>query len=375
MSNSPKASHQHAEAPTAAPVADDRHLAAVMESLDRIMTIEIRPADGKLPAGIVSGLYGACRDAFGEALTGLAERKLRESVATNSTVLIATGAGIGPWLPQGETDGPMGAAALARAITRTLRAKVVMVTEARHAPAVRAAIKALNYPPGFEPEVELVEPGEREGRQAAQRLITLYHPTAAIFIERDGPGTQGRFHGVRGDCRSADDVAQLHHLANLAARSSILTIGIGDGGNEIGFGAHRRRITQRLPGDGTCRAGCDSGIYTVTKTQVTISASVSNWGAYALAAALGASFRLPEACHSAAAEEVLLKACLEAGARDGATGTSALQTDGIPLATHQHVIALMETVAATTATRSLTVEPQPSHIFTPAATKGPRFVS
>jgi len=53
------------EAPTAAPVADERHLAAVMESLDRLMTIEIRPADGKLPAGIVSGLYGACRDYFG----------------------------------------------------------------------------------------------------------------------------------------------------------------------------------------------------------------------------------------------------------------------------------------------------------------------
>lgn len=364
-----------AEAPTAAPVADERHIAAVMESLDRIMSIEIRPADGKLPAGIVSGLYGACRDYFGEPLTGVAERRLRESVAANSTVLIATGAGIGPWLPQGETDGPMGAAALGRAITRTLRAKVVMVTEARHAPAVRAAVDSLTYPPGFEPEIELVEPGEREGRQAAQRLMTLHHPTAVIFVERDGPGTQGRFHGVRGDCRSAEDVAQLHHLANLAARSSILTIGIGDGGNEIGFGAHRRRIASRLPGDGTCRSGCDSGIYTVTKTQVTISASVSNWGAYALAAALGASFRLPEACHTAAAEEILLKACLDAGARDGATGTSALQTDGIPLATHQHVIALMEAIAATTSTRPPTIEPQPSHVFKPAATKGPRLVS
>ncbi|WP_285246624.1 glutamate cyclase domain-containing protein [Pseudarthrobacter sp. efr-133-R2A-89] len=372
MNTSPKT--HSAEAPTAAPVADERHLAAIMESLDRLMSIEIRPADGKLPAGIVAGLYGACRDYFGEPLTGVAERRLRESVANNSTVLIATGAGIGPWLPQGETDGPMGAAALGRAITLTLRAKVVMVTEARHAPAVRAAVDALTYPAGFKPEIELVEPGEREGRQASQRLVTLYHPAAVVFVERDGPGSRGRFHGVRGDCRSADDVAQLHHLANLAARSSILTIGIGDGGNEIGFGAHRRRIASRLPGDGICRAGCDSGIYTVTKTQVTVSASVSNWGAYALAAALAASFRLPEACHTGAAEEILLKACLEAGARDGATGTSALQTDGIPLATHQHVIALMEAVAATTASRAQTVEPQPIHIFNTATTKGPRLV-
>jgi hypothetical protein len=347
-----------------------------MESLDRLMTIEIRPADGKLPAGIVSGLYGACRDYFGEPLTGLAERRLRESVATNSTVFIATGAGIGPWLPQGETDGPMGAAVLGRAIAMTLKARTVFVTEARHEPAVRAAMDSLAFPDGFEPEIELVAPGEKEGRQTAQRLITLYQPTAVIFIERDGPGTQGRFHGVRGDCRSANDVAQLHHLANLAGRSSILTIGIGDGGNEIGFGAHRRRIASRLPGDGTCRSGCDSGIYTVTKTQVTISASVSNWGGYALAAALAASFRDPDVCHTPEEEEILLRACIAAGARDGATGSANLQTDGIPLETHQHVIALMKTIAATTLARTATVERQPTQVFAPpAVTNRSRFVS
>ncbi|MFD0044189.1 glutamate cyclase domain-containing protein [Pseudarthrobacter scleromae] len=364
------------EAPTAAPVADERHLAAVMESLDRLMTIEIRPADGKLPAGIVSGLYGACRDYFGEPLTGLAERRLRASVATNSTVLIATGAGIGPWLPEGETDGPMGAAVLGRAIASTLKAKIVFVTEARHEPAVRAAIDALTYPQGAPPEIELVEAGEKEGRQAAQRLITLYRPTAVIFIERDGPGTQGRFHGVRGDCRSANDVAQLHHLANLANRSSVLTIGIGDGGNEIGFGAHRRRIASRLPGDGTCRSGCDSGIYTVTKTQVTISASVSNWGAYALTAGLAASSGDTDVCHTPEDEDTLLRACIAAGARDGATGSTALQTDGIPLETHQHVIALMKTIAATTSPRTASIGRQPPPVFaTPAAPHRSRFVS
>jgi D-glutamate cyclase len=335
------------EGPTAAPVNDERHLAAVMESLDRLMTIEIRPAGGRLPSGIVSGLYVTCRDYFGEPLTGLAVRRLRESVATNSTVLIATGAGIDPWLPHGETDGPMGAGVLAKAIALTMKARTVFVTETRHRPAIRATMDSLMFPVGLEPEIELVSLGEKEGRQSAQRLITLYQPAAVIFIERDGPGAQGRFHGVRGDCRSAADVAQLHHLANLAGRSSILTIGIGDGGNEIGFGIHRRRIASQLPGDGTCRAGCDSGIYSVTKTELTISASVSNWGAYALTAALAASFRDPNVCHTPEEEEILLLACIAAGARDGATGSAALQTDGIPLETHQHVIALMKTIAAT----------------------------
>lgn len=358
------------KAPTAAPVADERHLGAVTESLDRIMSIEIRPADGKLPAGIVSGLYGACRDYFGEPLSRVAERRLRESVAMGSTVLISTGAGIPPWLPGGETDGPMGAAVLGRALAETFQAKIVFVTEARHEPAVRAAAECLPYPDGLEPEFELVPVGEKEGRQSAQRLLKLHQPSAVIFIERDGPGSQGRFHGVRGDCRSPADVAQLHHLANLAMRSSVLTIGIGDGGNEIGFGAHRRRIANRLPNDGACRSGCESGIYTVTRTHVIVSASVSNWGAYAVTAALAASSGRPEICNTPVIEEALLRACLAAGARDGATGSDALQTDGIPLATHQHVVALMAAVAATAATRNKTIERQPRQVFASGPLKG-----
>jgi hypothetical protein len=99
------------------------------------------------------------------------------------------------------------------------------------------------------------------------------------------------------------------------------SVGIGDGGNEIGMGNLRDEAAgiDRLPDD-PC----------VTQTTKLMIASVSNWGGYGLAAALsikkGANL-LP----SLETENAWVQATYEAGAVDGPTGEHRAYVDGFRL--------------------------------------------
>src|ERR1700742_507917 len=94
------------------------------ESLDRAVSIEMRFASG-LPRGVTTPLYDAARAAAGGSMTYRAAMALKERVKRGDHVLVVTGAGTPPGLPQGETDGPLGAAAVARAVELGLGAKPI----------------------------------------------------------------------------------------------------------------------------------------------------------------------------------------------------------------------------------------------------------
>src|SRR6516164_3900164 len=114
------------------------------ERIDRLMTVEIRPLNGGLPAGFVVPMYQVCRAHHGEPLSSLAARKLSDTLSGGDIVFIATGAGTPPKLPQGETDGPVGAAVLARALILAFNVRVVLVTEDAHAAPVMAVAAVVN---------------------------------------------------------------------------------------------------------------------------------------------------------------------------------------------------------------------------------------
>ncbi len=336
--------------PTATPRSRDEHLGAVHESLDRLMTIEIRPRGGRLPSAVVASIHAICRVHQGEPLTGLAARRLISAIEPGDHVLIATGAGTAPSLPSGETDGPMGAAVLARALATGLGARPVLISASAHMPPVSAALHEVRPETGPVAATELFPLGPEQAQYAAESLLHTYEPAAVIFVETDGPGPDGRFHGVRGDCRAPRTIAHTHQLAAAARQRSVLTLGIGDGGNEIGFGAVREKIAQVLPGLGRCLNGCPGGLVTATATDVTVSASVSNWGAYAVTAALAAHLNDAGLLHTPEDEHRMVRACIAAGARDGATGAAGPLVDGIGIDIHAHVVALLHAIAETAVT-------------------------
>lgn len=320
------------------------------------MTLEIRPLSGGLPAGVVVPMYEVCRAHHGGPLSMAAAAALKSRVQPGSTVLMATGAGVSPTLPFGETDGPVGAAALAIALVKGLGAKVVFVTEDAHLGPVQAAVDLINskleawaaLDSSRNPaliEVESFPIGLNPGQLRSRQVLEKHRPSAVVFVERDGPNVEGQFHGVRGDCRDPSAVGYVYLLAYHAAEAGVLTVGIGDGGNEVGFGAVRELIRDVLPLRGRSLAGHESGVVTVVQTDVTVSASVSNWGAYAVAAALGVLLGNADVLHDPDTEHELIAVTVAAGARDGATSKQTMVVDGIDFGGHLAFVSLLRTVA------------------------------
>jgi hypothetical protein len=125
-----------------------------------------------------------------------------------------------------------------------------------------------------------------------------------------------------------DQMYPAHRLFEEVGRAKrrVTTIGIGDGGNEIGMGKIPWEvIAKNVPGGGlvACRVPTDA----------TIVCGVSNWGAYGLAAGVWCLSGRPFAAElfSAEAEHALWERVLrEAVLVDGVTGRRELTVDGLP---------------------------------------------
>jgi len=109
-------------------------------------------------------------------------------------------------------------------------------------------------------------------------------------------------------------------------RDSITTIGVGDGGNEIGMGKISPEVIGRNIPQGeliACRVATDHLIV----------CGVSNWGAYALAAgvALLRGARLDTSLLEVEKEREYLRIMVEQGPLvDGVTAQPTVTVDGLP---------------------------------------------
>lgn len=318
----------------------------VAESLDRVMSIEIRYGGGTQPRGFKIPLYNAAREAQGgPPLTYQAARKLHALVQPRDVVLLVTGAG-GPFtLVKGETDGPMGAASLGRVLDFGIGARTVYVCDPPFVDPIVASVEACGISvldqARFEkrPHTALLEPfplGPEVARQAAERLLDTYRPKAVVFIEKVGPTDTGTFHSVTGTAKDPKDVAHCHVLCDLARERGIFTLGIGDGGNEIGNGVIHEAILRLHPNGKV--------IATVTKTDLLVFASVSNWGAYGVAAYLAHELKNLDLFQNEEMEDFMLHRCVAAGGMDGSHGAQVLRVDGVTSAGDLAVVTLMREI-------------------------------
>ena len=248
------------------------------------------------------------------------------SLLRGKRALVTTGFSLGPDQP--ETDGPPGAAALGRAL-RALGQKVAYVTDEVTVPLLEAALGALGEP------TTVITFGADGAPAAARRLLAAEAPTHLVSIERPGRAHDGDYRSARGESVRAWN-APLDALF-LAAPRRVTTVGIGDGGNEIGMGNVRARLGRMGP--------LAHAIASVVKVKHLVVAGTSNWGAYGVVAELSC-LAGRSLLHSADEEIRMVEACVAAGAVDGITRRREATVDGLPLAAHVGMLELLRLFAA-----------------------------
>jgi len=325
----------------------------IADSIDRLTCVEMRIPG--IDRGIIDPLYRAAREVQGGAPLSLrAARLLQERAGAKETVVIITGAGAPPYLPYGETDGPPGAAALARAVGRGLGARIVLLTEPQYMPAVRATVAAAGLPVLSEaiaakrPGAVILREypvGDDEGRREAEAVLSQYTPTVVIAVEKLGPNAHGVIHSLRG-IEGTAHTGKAHHLIEGAQAREIATIGFADGGNELGCGLIYETVRRVLEYGAKCQCPCGGGMATVVKTDVLVMANTSNWGAYGAAACLALLLKDPTLLPTPDEESRVIEQCALHGAGDGMAGLPIPWVDGTSMEVQRAILVMLHMIVA-----------------------------
>lgn len=240
--------------------------------------------------------------------------------------------------PAAETDGPLGVALLAGGLA-AVGVPCRLATDVLCASACAAALGAAGLP-GM--PIDTAAPNA-SGGASVEPLLATWHKAGvnlALAVERSGPARDGVPHTMRG--LPLDSYAAPLHALFLGGAWERLAI--GDGGNEIGMGSLPHALIARHIANGAAIA-C-----TVPADHLVV-AGVSNWGCYALLAALAVlrpDWRAPLlAWLDPARDEAILTAMVRHGpAVDGVIGRPALSVDGLPMAVHHERLRELRTLAA-----------------------------
>lgn len=263
--------------------------------------------------------------------------------------------------PAPETDGPVGALFLARGLRRLGYSIDLITDEPCRRPleqglelfeadlvTVRLLVCPLTFNLAQEFQHQLLESQppfdcliaiERVG-PCHTPMTFLHQQPAPDALARQmyasaGPGPlAGACLNMRG--AAIDSVtAPLHEIFDKKnhPRASIFTVGIGDGGNEIGMGSIPWKIiATNIRGDSSGRIACH------VATDATIVAGVANWGAYALTAGLCAYLQRTidwqQLCAPALETRLMEVFCHTQSTVDGCLGKPAMSVDGIPWEVH-----------------------------------------
>jgi hypothetical protein len=293
------------------------------------------------PQALVDGIERVIHADVGRNITALFEIARGGLWSAASALANARSGSVGLitgfYVPQGtppaaETDGPVGAALLAKALAAVgIRCRV-----ATDEPCRGACAAALAAAGARDVVIDVVAIGA-----PLAPLIETWRDdgiTHAISIERCGRSVDGAPRNMRGQ----DIGSYTAPLDDLFLAGPWETIAVGDGGNEIGMGAIPRTLIAQHVDHGET-------IACVTPARHLIVAGVSNWGAYALIGALAAlreDWRLTLlACLDETLDRAVLEAMIEHGpAVDGVSRLPTLTVDNFDIATHHRVLRMIRSL-------------------------------
>lgn len=328
-----------------------RQIADVDERLDRLVNLDVGNRG-------VERLHAAARQLGASSLVGAAADRLA-STPTGGIAIITTGSVSRAWISPtvAENDGPAGAAVLARGLALGKRMTCVVLAEETLLPALAPIFTAAGL--AVLPFEDAVRAGEgslaavalrpfptddRLGLQTAREVLDELRPSLLISSERVGRNQAGVYHSMQGRDFGMGR-ARVDLVFDEANRRGIPTVAVGDGGNEIGMGVIAEAVAEHVPNGNQCTCGCGGGIGAVTRADALVTAACSNWGCYAISAALACRLGDPGLLHTQALEDSLLRRGVEIGLIDSVKGSVEASVDGIPLSTQLAMVELIAIVA------------------------------
>ncbi len=327
-------------------------LTGLGETIDRLTLLELRPRSFEA-WGTIPQLYETARKTTGGPLTLLAADKLVQAVKPDDLVIILTGFAVPPLIPIGETDGPLGAASLARAVNFGMKANTLVLTDDYQVDLISATCRSAElrvYTPGdirTIPQATAVQAfpltDHEKSKGEAKRILDDLAPSAVIAIERSGRNAKGVYHTGFGSDMSSS-TAKIDYVLTEAKERGILTIGIGDLGNEAGMGTIIDEVRRVVPAATKCHCPCGQGIATAVDAEVTLASECSNLGAYGITACISALLDKPELLQSPELEEYMIREILRNGGMEGGQANPSLQApvDMIPREAYVAMLTIMK---------------------------------
>lgn len=237
--------------------------------------------------------------------------------------------------PAAETDGPVGCAQLAAAFLQ-VGVPVRIVTDSLCFNAVRSAVLAAGISPNIPFDVIPVDTASQNG-DSVSSVLHFWESAAppvshVISIERAGPGYDGIVRNMRGQ----DITAHTAPLHLLFTSRKIISVGIGDGGNELGMGKISRNLIGKSIRDGE-KIAC------ITTCDYLIVCGVSNWGAIGLITALCLlrpdwKAAMIKGLNLEMKLHILNVTVKDGPAVDGIKGVQSLSVDNLPWEIHAQVL-------------------------------------
>ena len=195
--------------------------------------------------------------------------------------------------------------------------------------------KLLNQNDLNDAKLEIIPTNKNSTEEFCDEILKEYDLSLLISIERPGKAPDGSYHDMDGNDIS-DKVGEIDELFDRASDRGIPTIGIGDGGNEIGMGNVHSTVEEYVPKG--------EKIASTTKVDSLVTAGVSNWGAYGILASLS-RIRNQQLLHDGEFEKELIKTFVDSGGIDGVKKESEYSVDGVYCDFHSHMVEMLRYLA------------------------------
>ncbi len=314
------------------------------ENLDQLMNLDPRGY------GICRILYAGSREYTGEPLSTHCAKELVNLIHPGDVVLIITGFILRPHkIP--EMDGIVSSILLARALVEAFDAKPVIVCPDENIVAVRncAPVIGMHLYQELDQLLELplsmgvmtFTKEKKEAEQNANAILNQCNPKAVIAIEAPGANQLGEYHNAIGiNCTELEAKSDI--LFEEARKRGIWNMAIGDLGNEIGMGTIAEHIRTYIPyaAEGECQCECKGGILARSSADHIITATVSDWGCYALIAAIAFLKRNMKVMHTPEMERTVMEMASKSGMID-MTGSLLPGIDGFDINMNATIVSLM----------------------------------